>query len=171
MTLRLHRLWRKSVNENHSPKEIAVDVTTDWFWEGNVVNALVHHLAAKGWKIESQANTHSRERGVDLLASKQGIILLVEAKGYPSKSYRDPRRANEQKSTNPINQAEKWYSHAVLKALRLQTSNPEAKVALAFPDFPRYRALFDETKLGLAKLGIAVLLVNADSEVREWGLR
>jgi Holliday junction resolvase-like predicted endonuclease len=158
------------VNANDSPKEITVDVTTDWFWEGNVVNALAHHLAAKGWKIESQANTHSRERGVDLQASKQGIILLVEAKGYPSKSYRDPRRANEQKSTNPINQAEKWYSHAVLKALRLQTSHPETKVALAFPDFPRYRVLFDETKLGLAKLGIAVLLVNADSEVWEWGL-
>jgi hypothetical protein len=96
-------------------------------------------------------------------------MLLVEAKGYPSKSYRDPRRANEQKSTNPINQAEKWYSHALLKALRLQTAHPHAKVALAFPDFPRYRKLFEETNLGLAKLGIAVLLVNADRVVWEWG--
>jgi hypothetical protein len=157
------------VNANDDPKENTVDVTTDWFWEGNVVNALAHHLAGRGWKIESQADTHSKERGVDLQASKQGRMLLVEAKGYPSKSYRDPRRANEQKSTNPINQAEKWYSHALLKALRLQTAHPHAKVALAFPDFPRYRKLFEETNLGLAKLGIAVLLVNADRVVWEWG--
>ena len=75
--------------------------------------------------------------------------------------YRDPRRADEQKRTNPTNQAQHWYSHALLKALRLQTAYPQAKVALAFPDFPRYRTLFDETKLSLAKLGIAVLLVNA----------
>jgi hypothetical protein len=150
--------------------EITVDVTTEWFWEGNIVNTLAHHLQDKGWTIESQADTRSREQGVDLQASKQGIILLVEAKGYPSKSYRDPRRANEQKSTNPINQAEKWYSHALLKALRLQTTHPHARVALAFPDFPRYRTLFDETKLSLAKLGISLLLVNGDGKVWEWRL-
>jgi hypothetical protein len=147
-----------------------MDVTTDWFWEGNVVNALVRHLAGKGWKIESQADTHLKERGVDLRASRGGLILLVEAKGYPSTTYRDPRRADERKPTNPTNQAQQWYSHALLKMLRLQTAYPQAKVALAFPDFPRYRTLFGETKLGLEKLGIAVLFVNAESEVWEWGL-
>jgi hypothetical protein len=147
-----------------------VDVTTDWFWEGNVVKALARSLAGKGWTIEGQADTHSKERGVDLRASKNGTILLVEAKGYPSTSYRDPRRAAEHKPTNPVNQAQQWYSHALLKVLRLQTVHPQAKVALAFPDFPRYRTLFDETKLGLEKLGIAVLLVNAEGEVWEWGL-
>src|SRR5437879_3582382 len=33
----------------------------------------------------------------------------------------------------------------------LQTANPQAKVALAFPDFSRYQTPFRETKLGLAK--------------------
>jgi hypothetical protein len=136
-TLRVRSRFGESLwAQNDSAKEIAMDVTTDWFWEGNVVNALAHHLASKGWKIESQADTHSRERGVDLHPSKQGAILLVEAKGYPSKSYRDPRRANEQKSTNPINQAEKWYSHALLKALRLQTAHPQARLSSLFQIFP-----------------------------------
>ena len=146
-----------------------VDATTDWFWEGNVVNALANNLTAKGWKIEAQADTHSKERGVDLRASRGGRALLIEAKGYPSKGYRDPRRAHEQKPTNPTNQAQQWYSHALLKVLRLQTTYPEATVALAFPDFPRYQTLFGETKLGLEKLGIAVLLVNEAGEV-EWKL-
>jgi hypothetical protein len=61
-------------------EEMIVDVTTDWFWEGNVVNVLAQSLASKGWKIESQADTHSKERGVDLRASKDGTTLLVEAR-------------------------------------------------------------------------------------------
>jgi hypothetical protein len=145
----------------------SMDVTTDWFWKGNVVDALSRSLASQGWNIERSADTRSKERGVDIRASRQGTLLLVEAKGYPSKSYRDPNRASENKPTNPTNQAQQWYAHALLKVLRLQTAHPEARVALAFPDFPRYRALFGETKLGLAKLGLAVLFVDAEGQVSE----
>ena len=95
--------------------------------------------------------------------------MLVEAKGYPSTSYRDPRRTGEHKPTNPTNQAQQWYSHALLKVLRPQTAYPEAKVALAFPDFPRYQTLFDETRLGLAKLGLAVLMVSESGQLSAWG--
>jgi hypothetical protein len=148
----------------------AVDVTTDWFWEGNVVNAVARNLQEKGWRIVSQADTRLRERGPDIRADKAGTLLLVEAKGYPSKTYRDPRRADEPKPTNPTNQAQQWYSHALLKVLRLQTAYPQARVALAFPDFPRYQTLFDETKVGLARLGLAVLMVNASGQLWAWGL-
>jgi hypothetical protein len=147
-----------------------VDITTDWFWEGNVVNVVARNLVGRGWRIDGQANTYSREQGVDLLASKAGAVLLIEAKGYPSTSYRDPNRANEQKRTNPTSQAEKWYSHALLKVLRLQTVHPQAKVALAFPDFPRYQSLFAETKVGLAKLGLSVLIVTESGQLSAWGL-
>ncbi len=148
-----------------------MDVTIDWFWEGNVVNAVAQSLASRGWKIDGRADTRSKERGPDLRASKAGTILLVEAKGYPSTSYRDPRRADEQKPTNPTNQAQQWYSHALLKVLRLQNTHPQAKIALALPDFPRYQTLFSETKLGLEKLGVAVLIVNASGQLWEWGLQ
>ena len=97
-----------------------MDVTTDWFWEGNVVDALALGLEEKGWTILSKANTRTKQQGVDIRASKDGRILLVEVKGYPSKEYRDPRRASEQKRTNPTNQAQQWYSHALLKAVRLK---------------------------------------------------
>lgn len=148
-----------------------MDVTTDWFWEGNVVEALTLFLASEGWQIVSKADTHSKERGVDIHATRENTTLLVEAKGYPSKDYRDPRRAGETKRTNPTNQAQHWYSHALLKALRLQTKYPGATVALAFPDFPRYRALFEETHIGLTKLGVALLTVQENGEVRKWGLK
>jgi len=144
-----------------------VNVQTDWFWEGNVVNALERALTENGWRIESKADTQSKQQGVDLLASKEDRKLFVEAKGYPSKEYRDPRRAGERKPTNPTNQAQQWYSHALLKALRLQTKHPDATIALAFPDFPRYRALFDETQDSLHRWGIVVLFVDSVGKVRE----
>src|ERR1700729_2968554 len=112
-----------------------MDVTADWYWEGNVVEALAIFLIGSGWEIVSKADTHSKERGVDIHARKGGRTLLVEAKGFPSASYRDPRRAGEHKPTNPTNQAQQWYSHALLKVMRLQAKHPDALVALAFPDF------------------------------------
>jgi len=148
----------------------AVDVTTDWFWEGNVVDAIARFLAKDGWTIIGKADTHSKERGVDIHAMRNGQTLLVEAKGYPSKNYRDPRRADDVKPTNPTNQAQQWYSHALLKVMRLQTKYPEAAVALGFPDFPRYRTLFEQTCGALAKLGVAMLTVRVDGSVEAWRL-
>ena len=54
--------------------------------------------------------------------------------------------------------------------MRLQTKHPEAVVALGLPEFPRYRALFEETRGGLARLGVAMLIVRADGTVTTWGL-
>lgn len=144
-----------------------MDVTADRFWEGNVVETIARFLADEGSIIVGKADTHSKERGVD--ATRDGRTLLIEAKGYPAKIYRDARRAGEVKPINPTNQ-EQWYSHALLKAMRLQTKHPEAVVALGFPDFPRYRALFEETRGGLGKLGVAMLMVRADKGVEVWGL-
>lgn len=76
--------------ENGIRGALEMDVTTDWYWEGNVVDAVEHYLSGDGWEIVNKANTHSKERGVDLYATKSGTTLLVEAKGYPSKQYRDP---------------------------------------------------------------------------------
>jgi hypothetical protein len=147
-----------------------MDVTMDWYWEGNVVKAIIRFLQTSGWLIVAEANTHSKERGVDIHAVKDGRMLLIEAKGYPSKNYRDPRRASEAKPTNPSNQAQQWYSHALLKVMRLQTKYPEALIALGLPDFPRYRTLFEETHTGLSKIGAALLMVTDSGRVTVWGM-
>jgi hypothetical protein len=147
-----------------------MDVTTDWYWEGNVVEAIARFLQREDWSILAKADTHSKERGVDIQAKKGSRTLFVEAKGYPSRNYRDPRRALEVKPTNPNNQAQQWYSHALLKVMRLQTKHPDAIVALGLPNFPRYRTLFEETRGGLSKLGVALLLVNEGGQVDVWGI-
>ncbi|MEX2375296.1 MAG: hypothetical protein WD942_06875, partial [Dehalococcoidia bacterium] len=35
------------------------DTTADWYWEGNVVDAIARYLAADGWTILSKADIHS----------------------------------------------------------------------------------------------------------------
>jgi hypothetical protein len=147
-----------------------VDVTQDWFWEGNVADAVARFLLASGWSIRSKADTRSKERGVDVHASRGAVELYVEAKGWPSKTYRDPRRAGQTKPTNPTNQAAHWYAQAMLKALRLQTAHPAAVIAIALPDFPRYRRLFEETRGGLAKLAVVLLFVSENGRVDSIGL-
>ena len=92
-----------------------MDVTEDWYWEGNVVQAIANFLAQSGWTIVRKADTRSKERGVDIHARKDGTTLLVEVKGFPSKSYRDSRRSGEAKPTNPTNQAQQWYSTRCLR--------------------------------------------------------
>jgi hypothetical protein len=42
-----------------------MDVTSDWFWEGNVVETIGRFLVHDGWTIQAKADTHSKERGMD----------------------------------------------------------------------------------------------------------
>jgi hypothetical protein len=54
--------------------------------------------------------------------------------------------------------------------MRLQTKHPNAIIGLGFPDFPRYRDLFEETRVGLERLGICYLTVQENGDVQTWGL-
>lgn len=144
--------------------------TTEWFWEGNVSDTIESFLRQRGWSVVSKADTRSRARGVDLHVKQQNREILIEVKGYPSNSYRDPSRAGELKPTQPTLQAQHWFAGALLKALRMQYDHPQATVALGFPDFPRYRALFRETETALEKLGIVVLFANEKGGVEVVGL-
>lgn len=144
------------------------DVPTDWFWEGHVQDVVLKHLLATGWHIDQLANTAARARGHDIAASRAGQHLIVEVKGYPSIGYRDPRRANEVKRTQPSLQAKHWFADALLKAVRMRSVlPPRTLIALAFPDFPRYRSLVADTEAVLSKLGISVLLTTETRTINE----
>ncbi|MGI8527717.1 MAG: hypothetical protein ACR2K5_16405 [Pseudolabrys sp.] len=114
----------------------------------------------EGSHIDAVADTRSKQRGADIRAFRGQEELILEVKGYPSTLYRDPKRSAEQKRTNPTNQAQHWYSRALLKAVRLQNAYPNALVGVAFPHFPRYQRLFEDTQRTFQKLGIAVYFVK-----------
>lgn len=143
----------------------SIDATADWFWEGNVTNAVANYLREQGWAIISQADTGKKERGVDIRAARLKEILMIEVKGYPSRGYRDPNRSGETKPTSPSLQAQHWYAHALLKAVRMQSAYPAAQVAIALPDFPRYRSLFNESAAALRLLRVVTLFVAETGQV------
>lgn len=142
--------------------------TREWFWEGNIQDAFINHLRANNWDNIKVSNTATKERGTDIQATKLGITLLMEVKGYPSTNYSDPRRSHETKKTSPTLQATHWYSHAILKCMRLKTENPEAQVAIGIPSFKRYRDLYDETKSSLEKIDIQVWSIDENGTVEIW---
>ena len=137
----------------------------DWFWEGNVQSTLALFLQKNGWDIQATADTAAKAHGVDVLAALGNRVLAIEVKGYPSEAYADPRRAHEKKKTNPRNQCEKWFSQALFKGMRLRSSMPDAEIAVAFPDFPRYQALLRETEDSIRRLGLGVYLVEETGDV------
>jgi hypothetical protein len=115
--------------------------------------------------LEVVADTRSKQQGTDIDATKSGRRLLIEVKGYPSKHYRDSKRSMETKRTNPTNQAQQWYSHAMLKVMRLRQKHADAEVSLAFPDYPRFRTLYAETNDCLKKLSVGCIWVREGGEV------
>lgn len=139
--------------------------TTEWYCEQNVVAAVVTLLKQDGWDIESIADTESRARGADIRAQKDGRILIVEVKGYPSTVYAHGPNKGKEKPTRPGVQARHWYSHVLLDALLRQSEYPHAQVAIALPSFPVFTKLIARTQAALCKLGIDLYLVNGMGNV------
>lgn len=132
----------------------------EWHTEANVQSSLVTALATDGWRIQSVANTATKEHGIDVIASRQGLAFGIEVKGYPSRTYADPARTGETKRTSPSTQAAHWYAQAVFAAMRLRGKEPAWRSVIALPDFPRYRDLYAETAGSLAAAQIEVWWVD-----------
>ena len=137
----------------------------EWHTEANVQAALVAALAGEGWRILSVANTATKEHGIDVIASRDGLTVGVEVKGFPSRNYADPARAGEAKRTSPSTQAGHWYSQALLAAMRLRGKEPGWGSVIALPDFPRYRDLHAETAGSLAAAQIEIWWVDQTGTV------
>jgi hypothetical protein len=133
--------------------------------EAATQSLLVAHLRRHGWHVERTADTASREQGIDVIASKEGRILAVEVKGYPSTSYADPRRADEIKPTSPASQARQWYSHALLKALLTRDEHPTYEIAICLPDMRTYRQLHERTANSLREMRIHLAFIQPNGDV------
>lgn len=141
------------------------DPAKPWSWEGIVVRAVTSFLTARGWSIEAIANTETGEPGADIKATKSERVLIVEVKGYPSKTYERGPRKGQPKRTNPATQARHWFAEALLTALLRQAANRQHHVAIAFPEFAVYTKLLTRVTESLKLLGLIVLLVQESGTV------
>ena len=141
-----------------------------WYWEGNVQAQVARFLISEGWTIESTADTISRERGVDIVASRDQRRLSVEVKGFPGTVYARGARAGQPKPTSPTLQARHWLAQAFLASCLIGGDSNPPEVALALPDVPRYRDLVGRIMYAIDRLGFQVLLVDEAGAVRRLGV-
>lgn len=110
--------------------------SSNWFWEGNVQDQVVRYLRVHGWTIRSCADTASHQHGKDIVAEQSGTVLWVTVKGYPTGTER----------TNATVQARHWFKDAVYDIVRYRGENDRVLLAIALPDFPRYRNLAERAR-------------------------
>lgn len=86
------------------------------------------YLTALGYTIHSFADTASHQKGIDIVAEKDGKQLWVSVKGYPTGT----------KKTRPGRQAGHWFKHAIFDMIEYRERDKNVLLAIALPDYPRY---------------------------------
>jgi hypothetical protein len=125
------QLEPKKTSSPSSPSKIDKD---NWFWEGNLQSVVVKYLASQGYLIRSVADTASRQPGKDIIAEKGGRAMWVSVKGYPKGTER----------TRPSTQAGHWFKQVIFDVIEYRGESKEAEIAVALPEFSRYRALSEK---------------------------
>jgi hypothetical protein len=130
--------------------------------EDVVINSLCEHLGADGWKIVSKAMPD--QRGTDVVATRAGVRLEVEAKGEGGS------KADKKRFGKPFDQAQvKVHAgEALLKALAV-VAKGRAQAAIAFPDSRRHRSVVAPVRPALDRLGITVFWVSENGRVSAEG--
>jgi hypothetical protein len=85
----------------------------------------------QGYHIRSVADTASHQQGIDIVAEKDGKPLWVSVKGYPQGTDK----------TNPSVQAGHWFKQAIFDIVEYRERDKNVSLAIALPDFPRYRSM------------------------------
>lgn len=126
--------------------------------ENDVVDSVAAHLQEGGWCIESKSYTG--ESGHDILATKDGVTLVVEAKGATSSKPETARYGQEFNN----NQKHDHVAMALYRAAAVISAG-RYRSGIAVPSDHRHRKLIDDIAPALAALRVAVFLVNDDYTV------
>lgn len=127
--------------------------------EEHVIEAVCRQLEARGYTIATRATV--TQHGPDIVASKGGENLVIEAKGAGSSKEGTARYG----SAFTSNQVFDHVAKAVLKAMRV-ASGEEDRAGVALPDDASHRREVDQVIHALRAAGIAVFWVSEQSEVR-----
>ncbi len=130
--------------------------------ENDIIEILANHLNKDdGWEIKNKLTTI--QKGVDILAEKNGVTLYVEAKGETS-SKKSSRRYGKQFTKNQVGT---HVSVAILTSLKVlsKNDNKSKKVAMAFPDNKNHRDIIELIAPALRRAGIVTYLVKENSVI------
>lgn len=154
-----------SLSQPTEARLLTTVATDEWFWEGNVQAKLIAHLVEQGYDVVRVADTGSREAGTDVVARRDGRLLHVEVKGWPSHVYRDITKSHLVKPTSAATQARVWFNDGIVHTLRLRHAHPDDQVALCLPERTSYTNLLKGVASSLDRCAVQALLVREDGSV------
>ena len=125
--------------------------------ENEVVERVTSYLRDNGYEVSQSLGTY--EKGVDIVAEKDGFTLYVEAKGATSSKEGSSRFGKGFDK----NQVKTHVAMAILASMKILSSKPDAKAGIALPDNTDHRELIEETKPSLEKLGLIIFWVGEGS--------
>lgn len=129
-------------------------------YEDDVVTVVSLFLEAEGWSIVRRAFAH--EPGDDVVASKDGVTLRVEAKGEGSSKAGTARYGQ----VFNAGQVKDHVAVAVLRALGWWSAGGTAqRPALAFPDNLHHRRYVGSAAEALHHLDAGIFWVRSDKTV------
>jgi len=154
---KIHNFWQGAAEppEISPPPQPHIPEDAPWFWEGNVQAAVVRFLETQGYTILRQADTGRREPGKDIEARTEAGLLWVTVKGYPKGTSK----------TRPSTQAGHWFKGAFFDLASWRGERPDVSLAIALPDFPRYRRLAERIRWLQPVLKFAFLWVAENGDV------
>ena len=131
-----------------------------WHTEAKVQRVVMNWLTSKGCEVKSFADAATKERGVDIIATKpDGSVLYITVKGFPEKT--------ATKKTHPSTQAGHWFKDGFHDLLEWRGESKETNLAFALPDFKRYRALADKVIWIKPILGFSFYWVSENDSITE----
>ncbi|MGD0696493.1 MAG: hypothetical protein ABSB82_16855 [Terriglobia bacterium] len=117
--------------------------------EDTVKELLQRHLESQHWQVTVK---RGQTKGIDVEAKKASERWVIEAKGWG--------KGSEQQQGN--------YFLTALGELLQRMERDDTKYSLAFPDIPRYRALWDRLpSFAKRRTGISCLFVDSEAQVVE----
>lgn len=130
--------------------------------ENDVVAAVCSHLEGAGFRVTSRATT--LQRGVDIRAQRDGVEILVEAKGATSS------KPGTNRFGKPFSgsQAKSHVARALYTASAVDRSEA-TRAAIALPDTALHRRTVSPIQTTLNVLGIATFWVAPDGKVEVEG--
>lgn len=129
--------------------------------ENEVVESITKYLQNNGYDVLQSLNTS--DKGVDIIAKKDGKMLYIEAKGATSSKEGSSRYGKGFSK----NQVQIHIAVAVLASIKILSSKKDATTGIALPDNQDHRDLISAISPVLKRLKIIVYWVNNDSVAEE----
>jgi len=127
--------------------------------ENEVIDNLCYWLGKNGWVILEKSKGHSR--GIDIKASRNGQVLIIEAKG----SKGNPRSHVTTRPRFDSGQIKDHFGKAIVKVLEQKHSNPKAIIGIAQPNDDYLIKHIHDAAEEIRKMGIRLYWVESKDNV------